>query len=108
MFEIFDPDHTGLLEKPDIETLYRMLYDSDYFDPKLVDPFPFDEAGKISVDKFIAHIKSNRNFIKPVTTYQGRVRKALGGFIMWETLTTFRKRTFAEIDETVCNALYPA
>ena len=100
MFEIFDPDRIGALEQPDIEALYRMLYDSDDHDPKLVDAFPYDENGKISRDAFIAHIKSNRAFIKPASKYQDRVRKALGGFIMWETLTSFRKRIFAEIDET--------
>ena len=100
MFEIFDPDRIGRLELPDVEALYRMLYDSDFHEPKLTEAFPFDENGYISRENFIAHIKSNRNFIKPATTYQSKVRKALGGFIMWETLTSFRKKTFVEIDET--------
>lgn len=100
MFEIFDPDRTGQLGAPDVEALYRMLYDSDFHEPKLTEAFPYNENGFVSRENFIAHIKNNRAFIKPATTYQSKLRKALGGFIMWETLTSFRKRTFAEIDET--------
>ena len=101
MFEIFDPGHTGFLERPDVGALYRMLYDSDYEDDKLIDScFKFNENGAISRGDFIAQIKSNRNFIKPATSFQGRVRGKLGGLIMWEALTSFRKRNFAELDES--------
>lgn len=100
MFEIFDPDRTGMLEAPDVEALFRMIYDSDFHEPKLTEAFPYDESGHVTRENFVLHIRNNRQFIKPATSFQSKVRKALGGFIMWETLTSFRKRRFAEIDET--------
>lgn len=78
-----------------------MIYDSDFHEAKLTDVFPYDANGRISREEFVAYIKNNRNFIKPASTFQNRVRKALGGLIMWETLTSYRKKYFAQIDETV-------
>ena len=89
------------MEPPDIEAMYRMIYDNDIHDPKLTEAFPYDSNDKITRENFIIYSKKNRNFIKPITNYQSKIRKALGGFIMWETLTSYRKRVFAEIDETV-------
>jgi Ca2+-binding EF-hand superfamily protein len=83
MFEIFDPDGCGRLARPDVEALFRMLYDSDDHEPKLTEAFPYGEDGYVSRDDFVAHIHSNRRFVKPAASYQSRVRKALGGFLMW-------------------------
>jgi hypothetical protein len=99
---VFDPDDTGVLGRPDVGAMYRMLYDSDYEDDKLIDGcFKFNEEGKITRQDFIAQVKSNRQFIKPATAFQSRVRGKLGGLIMWETLTSFRKKNFGIIDESV-------
>ncbi len=99
---MFDPDDTGVLGRPDVGAMYRMLYDSDYEDDKLIDGcFKFNEEGKITRQDFIAQVKSNRQFIKPATAFQSRVRGKLGGLIMWETLTSFRKKNFGIIDESV-------
>jgi hypothetical protein len=98
VFEIFDPDNNFWLEQPDIEAIYRMLYDSNDHDTKHIQLIKFDDNGRISKEKFIKHVRSKKFLIRPALDYQKRVRKMLGGLIMWEGLTGYRKRHFSVYD----------
>lgn len=101
VYEIFDPDNNGYLEQPDIEAVYRMLYDTDNHDTKHITMIKYDEDGRISKDKFIKHMKSKKFIIKPALEYQNRMKKQLGGVIMWEGLSGYRKRHFSVFDAKV-------
>lgn len=41
LFEIFDQENTGLIERADVETMYRMVYDCDDYDKVQVSNIPF-------------------------------------------------------------------
>lgn len=101
IFEIFDPDNNLWLEKPDVEAIYRMLYDTNDHDTKHIALIKFDDAGRISKEKFIKHMRSKKFVIRPAIDYQKRMRKFLGGLIMWEGLAGFRKRHFSVYDTKV-------
>ena len=101
VFEIFDVDKLGKLEKPDVETMYKMLYHCDEHDEKFLSQFPFNPVDEsISKKDFIDHAKKRKHLIQPALDYQKRLRKKLGGFIMWEMLTAHRKRKFHVHDES--------
>jgi hypothetical protein len=87
----------GYLEGADVGAIYRMLYDTDDHDTKIVKTFPLDN-GKITKEKFIKYVKSKRALISPAIDYQSRLRRHLGGLIMWEQLMGYRKRNFAVYD----------
>ena len=99
VYEIFDVDFDGFVEGGDIGAMYRMIYDAEEHDTKIVTTFPLDNNGKITKEKFIKYVKSKKSLIKPVIEYQSRLRKCLGGLIMWEQLTGYRKRNFAVYDQ---------
>jgi hypothetical protein len=101
VFEIFDLDNEHLLEAPDIETMYKMLYDSDDCDTKHLQAFKYDANGQISKDKFIKHCRNKKFLIKPALEYQSRVRKAVGGVLLWEALSAYRRRHFSVYDAKV-------
>mmetsp|Transcript_5083 Transcript_5083/g.7771 ORF Transcript_5083/g.7771 Transcript_5083/m.7771 type:complete len:555 (+) Transcript_5083:155-1819(+) len=99
VFEIFDPDNNGYLEQPDVEAMYRMLYDTEDHDTKHIRAIKFDPTtGRIAKDKFMKHMKSKKFVIRPALEYQNRMRRNLGGVIMWEGLTGYRKRHFSVYD----------
>ena len=100
LFEIFDIDNKGTLEKPDIETMYRMMYDCDDFDEKYINRFPFSQNDVISKADFIRHVYWNSTLIKPALRYQKRLRKYLGGIVMWNGLMLFRERYFKLYQES--------
>jgi hypothetical protein len=75
-----------------------MLYDTNDHDTKHISIMKFDENGRISKEKFIKHVKSKKFLIKPALDYQKRMRRLLGGLIMWEGLTGYRKRHFSVYD----------
>lgn len=99
VFEIFDVDFNGFVEGGEIGAIYRMLYDAEEHDTKMVTSFPLDNNGKVTKEKFIKYLKSKKTLISPAIEYQGRLRKHLGGLIMWEQLTGYRKRNFAIYDQ---------
>lgn len=101
VFEIFDPDNNGVVEQPDVEAMYRMLYDAENHDTKHITMIKFDENGKITKEKFIKHMKSKKFVIKPALEYQTRMKRQLGGVIMWEGLAGYRKRHFSVFDSKV-------
>lgn len=99
VFEIFDLDQAGELERADIEAMYRMLYDCDEHDEYYVNQLPFGDEDRINKERFAAYVGSNRHIIQPCLDYQRRLRGKFGGFILWETLAGHRKRQFLVYDE---------
>ena len=97
-FEIMDVDVKCVLEKADIETLYRMLYDCDEADPYFIGQVPFDNAQCITKDAFVAFSKRNHHIIQPMITYQRRLRRRIGSVSMWEGLGGYRRRYFQAVD----------
>lgn len=75
-----------------------MLYDTTDHDTKHIQLIKFDENGRISKEKFMKHMKSKKFIIRPALDYQTRIRRMLGGLIMWEGLTGYRKRHFSVYD----------
>lgn len=100
-FELFDVDNLGILEKPDLETMYKMLYDCDEHDERQIQLFPLN-ANDESVTKkdFIDHARKNKHLIQPALDYQSKLQKKIGGIVMWTLLTSFRYRRFRAHDET--------
>ena len=99
VFEILDIDHANELERPDIECLYRMLYDCDEHDEYYIKELPWSAEKTITKAAFANHVSSNKHIIQPCLDYQRRLRKKFGGFILWETLSGHRRRQFAVYDE---------
>ena len=98
LFEIYDADNTGILEKPDVESMYRMMYDCDEHEESCVKKFPYDEDGYVKKNDFVSHCDWYRHLIQPAMGYQRKVRKKTGGVIMWAGLTSYRKKVFAGHD----------
>ena len=98
VFEIFDVERVNNLERPDIETMYRMLYDCDDHDEYYVNQIVFNKENYITKDDFCEQVNRRRHIIEPCMNYQARLRRNMGGFIMWEALTGFRRRYFLPID----------
>jgi hypothetical protein len=91
-FEIFDVDKKGAIEKADVETLYRMLYDCDDPDPYYISQLPFDAALSISKADFCLYCSRHRHIIQPAINYQRKLRRRIGGNSMWEGLAGYRRR----------------
>lgn len=103
-FELFDIDNLGLLEKPDLETMYKMFYDCDDCDEKEINLFIFNPHDESILKKdFIDHCKKNKHFIQPALDYQLRLQKKIGGRVLWALLSSFRQRKFHIHDETAKN-----
>jgi hypothetical protein len=98
VFEIFDVDHKGVIEKADVETIYRMLYDCDDGDAYYIDQVPFDSALAVSKADFCKYCAKHRHIIQPVISYQRKLRRRIGGNSMWEGLTGYRRRYFQAQD----------
>jgi len=98
VFEIFDVDRVNNLEKPDVCAMYRMVYDCDEHDEYYVNQIVFNKEGYITKDDFCDQVNKHRHIIDPCLSYQGRLRRKMGGFIMWEALAGFRRRYFLPID----------
>jgi len=94
IFEIFDPDNKLFVTRAQVQTMYRMLYDCDTHDEKVIKSFPFDDDNTISKSIFINHCNRHRHLIKPAIDYQTRLKKMLGGIIMWESVISCRKSYF--------------
>jgi hypothetical protein len=99
IFEIYDVDNNKRLERPDIESMYKMMYDCDDSELSVIKRFPFDDEDIISKDDFIKHCVHRKNIIKPALDYQKRLRRCLGGGSMWDGLTKYRDRWFKVYDD---------
>ena len=104
LWEIFDTNNSGELQKPHVEAMFRMVYDLDHMDDKvlaIINAFPFEpKTENISKLGFLQRIKRDKRLIKPALSFQNRVRKKLGGNDMWHPLAEYRKRTFIMYDST--------
>ncbi len=103
IFEIFDVEKTDLLEKPDVETIYRFMYDCEDFDEYYVNKVPFekDKDGNETIEKvkFCEFLSKNKHIIQPALDYQRRLRSKMGGQMLWDNLAGFRRRMFFVHDE---------
>lgn len=70
LFEIYDCTNTGELGRPDIESMYRMMYDRDEHEVWCIDQFPFELDGHIDKLAFIKHCGQKRHLIQPAIVYQ--------------------------------------
>ena len=102
LFEIFDVDNNNIIERPEVESMYRMMYDCDDYEPTIIKRFPFDDEDMIKKEEFINHASSmfNMQLIKPGLDYQTRIRRYLGGTSLWNALTTYRNNWFSAFDAT--------
>ena len=99
LWEIFDLNNSGELEKCDIEAMFKMVYNLDHTEEKIIDKFPFEPKSlKISKTGFVETAKKDNKIIKPALTFQKRVRSKIGGMAMWDNLSVYRKRFFATYD----------
>lgn len=97
-FEVLDVDGNEVLEKPDIEAMYRLMYDCDEHDPYYVNAVPYNQEDMITKSAFCEFASRYRSIIQPAIDYQRLLRRKLGGFIMWETLAGYRRRHFLIFD----------
>lgn len=98
VFEIYDIENTGYLERPEIESLYTYLWDCDEHDERFMSTLPFNKEKKCKKDSFIIHCEKKRDLITPVINFQKKLRKIFGGNIMWEILTRHRNTNFSVFD----------
>lgn len=100
-FEVFDVDNVNTLERPDLESMYRMLYDCDDCDSEQLSYLPLDARDE-SLDKtrFVDHCRRNRHFVLPALEYQARLQRRVGGRVLWALLGAFRARRFGVHDDT--------
>jgi hypothetical protein len=107
VFEIMDVDNTCVLEREDIDTIYRMVYECPETENEVVAVYPF-YRGKIQKDDFCRFAAKNPLLIQPVIDFQTRVRSRFGGKQIWEALTLQRRRQFYDFDtksDTIAHAL---
>lgn len=135
VFEIFDPEKLGLIEKPDVEAMYRMLFSSNEHDDRLIESiYPFDENENISKTDFMDYSSTkkkvigkldgnstksrkllsigsityiNTDLIEPAIQFQTRMRKLFGGIGAWKTQMAYRERFYSEL-ESECSTLSEA
>lgn len=98
LFEIFDVEQVNNLERADIEAMYRMVYDCDAHDDYYINQVSLNKEGYVTKDDFCEQLSRHRHIIDPCLSYQSRLRRKMGGFIMWESLAGFRRRHFSPID----------
>ena len=99
IWEIFDIDNTKFLERPDIEAMYRMLYNCDDHDDYYVGRFPFNRDEIITRKDFINHAAARRHLIQPAIDFQSRLQNRIGGLLMWNQLTRYRTKYFKVFDD---------
>jgi Ca2+-binding EF-hand superfamily protein len=99
-FEIFDPDEEEIIYREDIESMFKMMYASDDHDERYIKKFRFNENNGISKSDFIKHIERRSKYIiQPMIEYQRRLRRKLGGMLMWEVIASHRISTFDVFDK---------
>lgn len=102
VWEIFDVNQQNFLERYDIETMYKMLYDCDDHDPKYIGECPYEDDCIKREDfiKYFSNIwrKGSGHLIYPALQFQSRLRGKTGGFLAWETVSAFRIQHFSGYD----------
>jgi hypothetical protein len=107
LFEIYDPENRGTLQRPDIQSMYRMCHGLESTENsvlskrevKAVALFPFDpDSGDIYKTAFINYASRHAELMRPVLRYQNTVRRRMGGKKLWVRLMHHRQRLFADVD----------
>lgn len=98
LYEIYDIDQDGFLGRPEIESMYRFVYNCDEHDEFYVSQYPFDGNMEITKEDFIEFSCKHNHLIKPAIDYQRRLRRKLGGVLMWESISAYRKAKFFVYD----------
>lgn len=102
VFEIYDPDGNGYLEKCDLLSMFMFAYDvhdASSSDIYYIDRFPFDEKLIIEKEAFIDYVAHHHFLLQPVIDYQRRLRRKVGGAVMWESISAYRHSKFRVFDE---------
>ncbi len=103
VFEIFDIENNESLDQPEVEAIYRMLYDTTEVDSAYLAAYEFDDEDRISKSDFMNISAKTRVLIQPALDYQHRLRKCLGGQYMWDALMNYRKKNFSVHDTQADN-----
>ena len=93
LFEIYDPDKLGKLEPCDLETMYRMMYDTNDINSECIKSFPYQQ-GYVDKGSFMNYCKSHYELIQPAIDYQKILKKRLGGTLSWESIILNRRLYF--------------
>ena len=101
LFEFMDPGNTKLLERPDVETMYRAIYDCDDPDEFQINLIPFNSDGSIAKDVFVDYVSRKTHLIQPAIDYQSSLTRKLGGVLLWHNLCVFRSKTYDKLEEEV-------
>mmetsp|Transcript_1667 Transcript_1667/g.1818 ORF Transcript_1667/g.1818 Transcript_1667/m.1818 type:complete len:586 (-) Transcript_1667:2577-4334(-) len=107
LFEIYDVSMTNQLERPDLESMYRMMYDCDTHEEWCIAKFPLDIKGLIDKKSFIQHCSKQKHLIQPAINFQRRIRNKTGGVLYWGSFETSRRKLFA-IQDHDCTTLEDA
>ena len=102
VFEIYDPDGNGYLERCDLLSMFMWTYDVHEVssnDIYYIDRFPFDEKLFIEKEAFIDHCAHHYFLLQPVIDFQRRLRRKMGGVAMWESISAYRSNKFRVFDE---------
>lgn len=70
LFEIYDVNLTHVIGKSDVESMYRMMYDTDNHEESCIAQFPFNLEGQLKKQDFIQHCGKRNHLIQPAITYQ--------------------------------------
>ena len=70
VFEIYDVNLMRELGRSDIESMYRMMYDTDDHEEWCIAQFPFNSQGQLKKQDFIQHCGKRNHLIQPAVTYQ--------------------------------------
>lgn len=102
LFEIFDVEFDKYLQRPDVETMYRMIYDCDDPDDRYISEYKFTADDCISKSEFIVQSAEKRHLIQPAINFQKKMRKKLGGVMFWSGVASNREKYFGGYDIHVC------
>lgn len=70
IFEIYDISQSNELQRPDVESIFRMMHDRDEHEESCIEQFDFDSRGFISKRNFIQHCCKIRYLIQPAISFQ--------------------------------------
>ncbi|KAJ1404550.1 hypothetical protein B484DRAFT_404751 [Ochromonadaceae sp. CCMP2298] len=98
VFEIYDVDEHDLLEREDVVSMFRMLYDTNDFEEDYIKMFKFEEYQKLSKDNFCRIAAKDRFLLQPAIDYQRRLQKNCGGAKLWARLREHRVNKLADIE----------
>jgi Ca2+-binding EF-hand superfamily protein len=100
VFEIYDADQSEFLDKADVESMFRMLYDTTEVEADYIAIYQFDSYAKVSKDNFCAISARKPFLIQPALDYQAKLRARTGGAAMWAYLSKHREQELRRFEKT--------